>query len=191
MAFIGGQGSAEIIPDLQASPIEFPISIQGILPDENGKPVPNGSHDITFSIYNEASGVTRLWQDSQSLVSSGGLFDTLLGKSKPIAPYILNVSSGTYLGVKVGDDSELDPRIRFAYAPYAIHAVASGGSDTLDGFGSSDFVLKGKVYAPGSVTVAVSSYSPYSFSILDEDGTVGTYSDLVIGLDGLVFISYY
>ncbi len=139
MAFNGGKGSAEIIPDLQASPIELPISIQGILLDENGKPVPNGSHDITFSIYNEALGVTRLWQDSLNLVSSGGLFDTLLGKSKPIAPYILNDLSETYLGVKVGNDSELDPRIRFAYAPYAIHAVASDGSDTLYGFDSSDF----------------------------------------------------
>ena len=54
-------------------------------------------------------------------------------------------------------------------------------------FDSSDFALKGEVQAPGSVTVAVSSYNPFSSSILDEDGNVGTYSDQVIGLDGLMF----
>jgi len=191
LAFNGGQDSAKIIPDLQASPIEFPISVQGILSDENGKAVPNGSHNITFSIYNEASGGTRLWEESQSLVSSGGLFDTLLGKSKPIAPSILNDSPETYLGIKVGNDPELGPRIRLAYAPYAIQAVASYDSDTLDGFDSSDFALKGEVQSSGSVTVAASSYGPLSSGILDDDGNVGSFASMAIGLDGLAIISYY
>jgi hypothetical protein len=120
LAFNGAQDSPVFTSDLQASSIEFPISIQGVLSDEDGKAVPNGSHNITFSIYNEASGGTRLWEESQSLASSGGLFDTLLGKSKPIDPYILNDSPETYLGIKVGNDPELDPRLRLAYAPYAI-----------------------------------------------------------------------
>ena len=47
LAFNGGQDSAKIIPVLQASPIEFPISVQGILSDENGEAVPNGPHNIT------------------------------------------------------------------------------------------------------------------------------------------------
>lgn len=69
-----------------------------------------------------------------NLVSSGGLFDILLGKSKLIDPSILNDSSGIYLGVKVGNDSQLDPRIRLAYVPYVIQAVVSDDSDALDGF---------------------------------------------------------
>ena len=74
---------------------------------------------------------------------------------------------------------------------YAIQAVASYDSDTLDGFDSSDFALKGEVQSSGGVTVAASSYGPFSSSILDNDGNVGSYASMVIGLDGLAVISYY
>ena len=191
LAFNGGQDSAKTIPDLQASPIEYPISIQGILSDGSGKPVADGAHEITLSIYDQATGGTRLWQESQSVVSSGGLFDALLGKGTPIDPSVLDESPETYLGVKIGNDSELNPRIRLAYAPYAIQAVSSKNSDTLDGFDSSDFALKGEVQASGSVTVTASSYSPFSSSIVDNEGNVGTYSDVAIGLDGFPVISYH
>ena len=42
------------------------ISVQGFLKDGNGKAVPDGEYDITFIIYNAASGGQALWQAVKS-----------------------------------------------------------------------------------------------------------------------------
>ena len=193
MAFSGNDSSTILGAEsnIQASTVEYPISIQGILTDGNGDPVSNGAHDITFSIYDDATGGTRLWQESQTLVSSGGLFDALLGSSSPMDPSVVDDNPEAYLGIRIGTDAELAPRIRLAYAPYAIKAVRSDDSDTLDGFDSSDFALKGELQSSGAATIVASSYAPFSNGVVDSDNNVGTYSDIVIGPDGFPIISYY
>lgn len=190
-AFTGVDSPVVAESSLQASPVEYPISFQGVLSDGSGNPVSNGSHDITFSIYDAATGGTRLWQESQTVVTAGGLFDAMLGSSNAVDPSIVEDNSETYLGIQISGDAELTPRIRLAYAPYAIQAVASQDSDTLDGFDSSDFALKGEVQSSGGAITVATSYSPFSSGTVDSSGNVGTFSDIVIGLDGMPIISYY
>ena len=118
------------------------ISYQGRLTTTGGTPVPDGSYTVVFTIYDAVAGGTSKWTETQSVTTSGGLFSVPLGSVAPISD---TVFSGTtrYLGVKIGADPELTPRVALVSVPYA-HRVktvdgAKGGTISGSvGIGNSD-----------------------------------------------------
>ncbi len=103
------------------------MSYQGKLNDNNGVPV-DGSVDITFTIYDAASGGNALWTETwegdNSVTVRRGIFSIELGSITPLVTTIFG-KDNLYLGIKVGDDSEMIPRQRFTSGAYAFRAEPS------------------------------------------------------------------
>lgn len=109
------------------------ISYQGRLLDGSGLPVNDPGLGITFRLYDTDIEGSPLWaEDHIGVPVQDGLFHVLLGSMNPI-PISLLADTGTlWLGVQVGNDSEMLPREQIASVPYAILAstVLNGGITT-------------------------------------------------------------
>ena len=105
--------TAADVPDL--------VSLQGRLTDSSGNPVADSSYSIRFSIWDAASSGSELWNETQNVSTSKGLFNVLLGS---VATLTRTVFDGTprYLELKVGADPAMTPRQRFVTVPYAFFA---------------------------------------------------------------------
>ncbi|MEO0080642.1 MAG: hypothetical protein ABIK44_08215, partial [candidate division WOR-3 bacterium] len=122
------------------------LSYQGKLADSAGRAVRDSIYQITFRLYTVPSGGTPFWEESQPVMTRGGLFSVLLGLVNDIDS--IPQSGNLYLGMQVGFGSELAPRVRIISAAYAYLAAradtanyAVGGSDNSWVRGTPDSVL--------------------------------------------------
>ncbi len=123
------------------------INFQGKLTNPDGTNVTNGSYSIEFSIYTVSSGGTAVWTETQSPTVTDGVFRVALGSVTPLPGSVDFNSNSLFLGVKVGADAEMTPRIKFTASPYAFN------SDRLGGLASTGFVqLAQGVQADSSTT---------------------------------------
>lgn len=117
------------------------ISYQGFLADNTGKPVADGQHTITVSMYNAPTGGTALYTETTSASTKNGVYSIIIGATTPI-PASVTFSTQYWLGVSVDGTSELTPRTALVTVPYALHAVyadsaAKGGGGGGGGAGVS------------------------------------------------------
>ena len=104
-------------------------SYQGYLTDPAGSPI-NGTINITFSLYDDINAINANWSEIQSVEVSQGLFQVKLGLITPFPTDLFGVP--LWLGMQLGSDAEMNPRVALGSAPYAYDA------DTLDGWDSSE-----------------------------------------------------
>ncbi|MBS1910542.1 MAG: hypothetical protein JST22_01025 [Bacteroidetes bacterium] len=100
------------------------ISYQGMLRDASGGLV-NGTHTLTFRIYDAPGATTPLWEEVHSNTAvSGGIFNVILGGSKSAPrPLTLAFNKKYYLGVVIDvGGTELPTRVEFTSSPYALNA---------------------------------------------------------------------
>lgn len=142
------------------------ISIQGRLTDTAGTPLV-GTHSVRFTIYYDSVFSGFMFQETKSITTDSlGLFSTLLGSESPLEPVFDTV---TFLGIKVGTDPELTPRIRLASSMWA-HLVrsidgATGGAVEGDVsiFGNVGFFGRlGVIEWQGGVAIGSYSIEPTS-----------------------------
>jgi hypothetical protein len=77
---------------------------------------------VRFSLYTAPSGGTAVWTESKVVTPVSGIGDTMLGDATPfnaVAPPV-NFGVPYYLGVKVGTDAEMQPRLPLGAVPYAL-----------------------------------------------------------------------
>lgn len=103
------------------------INYQGALTDTSGSPVPDGQYAVVFSIYDAPTGGTALWTETWNssttpVITLKGTLNVLLGSYKPIPASLFADHAVTYLGIKVGNDSEMLPRQKIASVGYAFKA---------------------------------------------------------------------
>jgi hypothetical protein len=104
------------------------INFQGKLTNPDGTNVTDGTYSIVFSIYSASSGGSAIWAETQSGVSvASGIFQVSLGSVTSLPGSVNFASNSLWLGVKVGADAEMTPRIQFTAAPYAFNADQVGG----------------------------------------------------------------
>jgi microcystin-dependent protein len=111
------------------------INYQGTLTNSGGTPVANGNYSIEFKMYDVASGGTALWTEKWDTTTSqvtvvGGNFNAMLGFLTPIPTNFFADHPVTFLGIKVGTDSEMLPRQQITSVGYAFTAgngVPKGG----------------------------------------------------------------
>jgi hypothetical protein len=96
--------------------IPYTINYQGYLTDAMGSPV-NGTVSMTFSLYTVASGGTVLWTEPQNVIVSGGIYSVILGSVSTLTPLAFDVPY--WLGVKVGSDAEMTPRVQLTSVGYS------------------------------------------------------------------------
>lgn len=85
---------------------------------------------IIFTIYDDSTGGTAFWSETQSsVVVKEGVFSVLLGSMDPI-PDTVFTGEVRYLGVKVGEDSEMIPRRAIVSSGYAYRALVADSALT-------------------------------------------------------------
>ena len=124
------------------------IPYQGMLTDAAGDPVADGGHLVKFIIYDAPAGGTALWDAGfQAVTTVNGLFSYELGSNVAL-PDNLFTDTARYLGITVGADPELAPRVKLNTQAYAYQALRSdtagfatnaANADLLDGLNSTDF----------------------------------------------------
>lgn len=103
------------------------LSYQGRLFDASGQPVPNGTYSVVFSIYNVNAGGAPLWTETQNVQVNAGGFSAYLGSVTPLA---VPFNEDYFLGIKVGADPEMTPRLKLAVvgtSAFALDAANLGG----------------------------------------------------------------
>ncbi|MCH7948059.1 MAG: hypothetical protein IIC66_09715, partial [candidate division Zixibacteria bacterium] len=103
------------------------INFQGVLTDSVGTPL-DGSFDITFKLYGQASGGADFWTEPHIGVAvSNGTFSVQLGSITPFAGISPPPGDEFWMGVTVETDPEISPRTRWVSVPFAFQAA---GADT-------------------------------------------------------------
>ncbi len=78
------------------------LNYQGrLVAPSTGQPISDGSHNVTFRIYDNATSGSLLWEDTYSVPTKNGLFNTLLG------PIDASVFDGSDRWMEVGVDGEI------------------------------------------------------------------------------------
>jgi hypothetical protein len=103
-------------PALAEPPVIIPY--QGYLTDNAGQPL-NGAVGVTFALYGVPSGGTATWTDTEMLTVSAGVFSYNLGSNASYPLYSSTLNDPLYLGVQVGNDPEMTPRLRVGADPFA------------------------------------------------------------------------
>lgn len=131
--------------DDKSSPL---LHYQGRLTDGNGEPVPDGNHTLVFKLYGQQEGGTPLWQETQNVETTDGVFSAQLGAVNAIDG--VDFEQTLYLGIEVDGSEELSPRTRLTSSPYALFAESVGDSSVTTLNLAPDAVTASKI-ASGEV----------------------------------------
>ena len=110
-----------IAVSLHSQSIPTTINYQGILKDGSGVVVPNGDYNITFRLYDAATGSSALWSETKLISVTNGIVNTKLGSNTPI---VLPFDAAYWLGVTIGTESELTPRVELTTVPYSYMSMS-------------------------------------------------------------------
>ena len=102
------------------------IAYQGRLADADGTPITD-TVNMEFRLYDVASGGIFLWEElwtgSNSVQVSDGLFNVMLGSLDPIPQSVITGHDSLFLGITVGTDDEMVPRVQLGSVPFAVQAL--------------------------------------------------------------------
>jgi hypothetical protein len=167
------------------------LSFQGRLCEPDGRPVPDGLYPVQFTIYDAEAGGTVLWQESQNVTQTGGVFNVYLG-TVTVFPAGLFTAGDRWLALDVSGDPEMATRYRLTPSPWAIyaadavhaaeadHAKEADKSDTVDGFHAS-----GTPLADQLLTLGLDGLWP--LSTIPQGPGSGLNADLLDGLHAFDF----
>ena len=100
------------------------IGYQGVLTDAMGTPLSDGSHSLSFSLFDAATGGVALWSETQTVTTQQGVFTAQLGRATALT---LPFDRQYWLGIRVDGGAELAPRTVLTMAPYAFRASSIKG----------------------------------------------------------------
>jgi hypothetical protein len=82
---------------------------------------------MIFRLYDGATGGTPLWSEqwtgSNGVRVSDGLFNVMLGSLTAIPSSLVTSHSSLFLGITVGTDDEMAPRVQLGSVPFAVQAL--------------------------------------------------------------------
>jgi|WetSurMetagenome_2_1015567.scaffolds.fasta_scaffold12684_3 hypothetical protein len=97
------------------------IDYQGVLKTAAGGIVPDGNYPMTFKIYNDPTGGSALWTETQTIAVANGIFAAHLGFVTPITGVPFDRIQ--YLGITLGAEPELAPRTTLTPSPYSFMSM--------------------------------------------------------------------
>jgi hypothetical protein len=111
------------------------INYQGCLTNTGGSPL-DTTVAMTFKLYTDSLAGSLLWTETRPLVTvTDGLFNVRLGQGTSLEDNVFN-NAQVWLGITVGDNSEMSPRSRIVSVGYSYRVGtvdgASGGTVTGD-----------------------------------------------------------
>jgi hypothetical protein len=113
----------------------------------------------------------EFWTGGNSVQVSDGLFNVMLGSISNTLASAIEGHDELYLGITVGTDSEMVPRVQLGSVPFSMQAMtvpdgAIGGAQLADTFGESAKPLSNVIIELGGADVWQGSMQPGS-GILD------------------------
>ncbi|MDH7482355.1 MAG: hypothetical protein QHH26_10340 [Armatimonadota bacterium] len=149
---------AFILPSTASVPTM--ISYQGKLTDAAGNPL-NGTYNLSFAIYNDATAGSLLWTETQNGVQvSQGLFNVLLGSVNPLPDSAF--TGLTWLQTSV-EGNILTPRVRIVSAGYALRSKKAEEV-------TPPLILSGAIDSPNSLISATNSGTGAAGSFRSDGG---------------------
>lgn len=106
-----------IITQITFSQVPQKISFQGILTNSEGTVVADGDYSLKFKLYDSATNGTTIWEETQVVSTTGGLFNVILGK---ITPFNLPFNSGCWLEIIIDESEVLSPRVELTSSFYSL-----------------------------------------------------------------------
>lgn len=95
------------------------MSYQGLLTNTDGTPVADGNYNMIFTLYDAEENGSVVWQESQSVLLESGIVNVVLGS---VIPLTADFAQSYWLGITVGNDPELSPRIELTAGAYSLYA---------------------------------------------------------------------
>jgi len=172
------------------------VNYQGKVTDTGGAPVPNGTYQMRFRIYDAASVGNLEWDSgNRSIQVTGGVFDVLLGES-PQPTVDLSFDEDYWLLVTIAGDDQT-PRQPLGSTGYAYMAsglvpgtevmgtVTSGTHSAIKGTNTASFGTTYGLYGLSSSSEGIGVYGRVSHtSGTTFGGRFETSSELGIGVFG-------
>jgi hypothetical protein len=149
---------ATISVSLVRAQIPRQISYQGMIVGAGGQPIADGNHILELRIYDTPTNSGPLHNETQSVVTQGGIFNVIIGLQTPF-PTSLAFDRAYWLGVSVDGTSEMSPRTALTAAPYALNSstadVAKGVSPDAVGVVTSLNEIDGPVRLVSDSTISI------------------------------------
>jgi hypothetical protein len=95
------------------------LSYQGMLTGIGNEVVEDGIYEMLFNLYRETDPSASLWSETQNVTIVKGIFNVLLGT---VTPLDLPFDEQYYLGIAIGNEDELSPRIALTSSAYSFRA---------------------------------------------------------------------
>jgi hypothetical protein len=106
------------------------VPVQGVLLDGGGAPM-HGTADLTFSLYDAASGGNLRFDEVLAVDLVDGRFSAVLGSSEVLTDAVFKSDRDLWLSVAVGAQSPSD-RVAIGTTPYASRAAWADGAALAD-----------------------------------------------------------
>lgn len=103
------------------------INYQGKIIDDDGLPI-NDEMNVTFKIYDSEMNGNILWNETQNVIITDGVFNVLLGSVEDFSDSLFNENE-RYLAIQIEGESEIAERSRLVSTPYSINAQQLNGKD--------------------------------------------------------------
>ena len=111
-------------PAARQGPAPTLIPFESRITDPQGMPVDQANVEVVFALYDQASGGTQLYSQTQTLDIVDGLLGTLIGQENdPVLTDLFAKNTQVWLGVAIGGDGEMVPRLRLGSVGYALYAT--------------------------------------------------------------------
>ncbi len=107
------------------------LSYQGVLTDTLGNPLPDNTYVMVFRLYTVSSAGAAFWTEVKNVAVKDGIFSTYLGDTTPFSDTV-TWASPYWLGIQVGGDPELSPRIKLASSAYSLNPGGANSHWVLD-----------------------------------------------------------
>lgn len=123
------------------------LNYQGVVMGADSQPLPDGIVQMTFALYDAATEGTALWTEAHDAVTiHDGVFSVILGS---ITTLDVVFNQPYWLGLAIGDEAELTPRVTLTASAYSLGSRAVFGEANM--FPSAGAVRIGDVPEADSV----------------------------------------
>ncbi len=102
-----------------SGPTTDSVAFQGRLTDSGDNPVPDGTTDLTLSLWSDSVGGTMLYSEVRSVVTKNGLYTTCLGCDNA-SFFDVFTDAPIYLEIQLGGSPPMTPRTALRYTPRAL-----------------------------------------------------------------------
>ncbi|MFT7621236.1 MAG: hypothetical protein ACI9WU_000397, partial [Myxococcota bacterium] len=155
---------------LPALALPTTLPIQGVLRDGNGSKAPDGTYELSFAMFDAASGGESLWVETSSVAVANGVFLASLGAETPLEPSLFATQSALWMEMSVDGDPPL-PRWSLGAEAFAFHAGSAEVAQVAEALQCSGCVTLDMLSDDAQPSVAYADADVQAW--LDSAGYVG------------------